>query len=242
MREVNEASGVAFLFATHDPRVVARARRVVLARTTAASRRTTAAMSAFALAWRNLVRQRRRTHPDGRRRGVRVRGLRAGGRIHRPVLRRAEGRDDPERRPAPGRGPPRRLGDRGEDARVRVAGRRRARAPSSPRDPAVAAVLPRIDFVGLGDERREVRSLPRRRRGSGARGQRRRWRARSLVAGKYLSGDGGDGVVLGTGLASALEVKPGDSITLMATTPDGVLERGRRHSCGPRGRPDQGTE
>ncbi|HEX4439773.1 MAG TPA: ABC transporter ATP-binding protein [Thermoanaerobaculia bacterium] len=29
MREVNEASGVAFLFATHDPRVVARARRIV---------------------------------------------------------------------------------------------------------------------------------------------------------------------------------------------------------------------
>ena len=30
MREINESSGVAFLFATHDPRVVARARRVIL--------------------------------------------------------------------------------------------------------------------------------------------------------------------------------------------------------------------
>ena len=30
MRGINESSGVAFLFATHDPRVVARARRVVL--------------------------------------------------------------------------------------------------------------------------------------------------------------------------------------------------------------------
>ena len=29
MRELNEESGVAFLFATHDPRVVARAWRVV---------------------------------------------------------------------------------------------------------------------------------------------------------------------------------------------------------------------
>jgi putative ABC transport system ATP-binding protein len=29
MRALNEESGVAFLFATHDPRVVARARRVV---------------------------------------------------------------------------------------------------------------------------------------------------------------------------------------------------------------------
>ena len=48
--------------------------------------------------------------------------------------------------------------------------------------------------------------------------------ASELVAsGKYLSGDGGDGVVLGTGLASALNVKPGDRITLMATTRDGSL-------------------
>ncbi len=32
MRRINESSGVAFLFATHDPRVVARARRVILLR------------------------------------------------------------------------------------------------------------------------------------------------------------------------------------------------------------------
>ena len=30
MRTINESQGVAFLFATHDPRVVARARRVIL--------------------------------------------------------------------------------------------------------------------------------------------------------------------------------------------------------------------
>ncbi len=29
MRETSDSSGVAFLFATHDPRVVARARRVI---------------------------------------------------------------------------------------------------------------------------------------------------------------------------------------------------------------------
>jgi putative ABC transport system ATP-binding protein len=29
MREISDTSGVAFLFATHDPRVVARARRVI---------------------------------------------------------------------------------------------------------------------------------------------------------------------------------------------------------------------
>ncbi|HEX5854236.1 MAG TPA: ABC transporter ATP-binding protein [Thermoanaerobaculia bacterium] len=32
MRKINESSGVAFVFATHDPRVVARARRVILLR------------------------------------------------------------------------------------------------------------------------------------------------------------------------------------------------------------------
>jgi putative ABC transport system ATP-binding protein len=32
MREINESNGVAFLFATHDPRVVARARRAILLR------------------------------------------------------------------------------------------------------------------------------------------------------------------------------------------------------------------
>jgi putative ABC transport system permease protein len=44
-----------------------------------------------------------------------------------------------------------------------------------------------------------------------------------VVAGSYLSGDGGEGVLLGTGLAAALGAKPGDRITLMATTPDGSL-------------------
>ena len=44
-----------------------------------------------------------------------------------------------------------------------------------------------------------------------------------VVAGRYLAGDGGDGVLLGTGLASALDVRAGDRITLMATTPDGSL-------------------
>jgi putative ABC transport system ATP-binding protein len=29
MRDLSESSGVAFLFATHDPRVVARAKRIV---------------------------------------------------------------------------------------------------------------------------------------------------------------------------------------------------------------------
>src|SRR5262249_8232266 len=44
-----------------------------------------------------------------------------------------------------------------------------------------------------------------------------------ITAGNYLSGEGGDGIVLGTGLASALGVKVGERVTLMATTPDGSL-------------------
>jgi putative ABC transport system permease protein len=44
-----------------------------------------------------------------------------------------------------------------------------------------------------------------------------------VVAGRYLASADGPDVVLGTGLASALAVKTGDTITLLATTPDGSL-------------------
>jgi putative ABC transport system permease protein len=97
----------------------------------------------------------------------------------------------------------------------------RARAIAS-RDPAVSAVLPRIDFVGLAAS--GAKSVPYLGVGVDPEPEAAATYARELiVAGKYLSGDGGDGVVLGTGLASALQVKTGDSITLMATTPDGSL-------------------
>ena len=47
--------------------------------------------------------------------------------------------------------------------------------------------------------------------------------AKLLVSGRWLAGTDERGVVLGSGLARALKVKAGDTITLLATTPDGVL-------------------
>jgi putative ABC transport system permease protein len=89
-------------------------------------------------------------------------------------------------------------------------------------DPAVAAVLPRIDFVGLATNGK--RSVPFLGVGVDPGPEAAATRASELVAtGKYLAGDGGDGIVLGTGFAAALEVKIGDRVTLMATTPDGSL-------------------
>lgn len=97
----------------------------------------------------------------------------------------------------------------------------RARTIAS-RDPAVSSVLPRIDFVGLATS--GAKSVPYLGVGVDPEPEARATGARELVvAGSYPSGDGGDSVVLGTGLASALDVKPGDAITLMATTPDGSL-------------------
>jgi putative ABC transport system permease protein len=97
----------------------------------------------------------------------------------------------------------------------------RARAMAAS-DPAVEAVLPRIDFVGLASN--GAKSIPYLGVGVDPGPEAEATGARQLVAsGTYLSGDGGEGVVLGTGLASALNVKPGDRITLMGATPDGSL-------------------
>ena len=86
----------------------------------------------------------------------------------------------------------------------------------------MSAVLPRIDFVGLASN--GAKSVPYLGVGVDPEPEAAATFARELVvAGKYLSRDDADGVILGTGLASALQVKPGDSITLMATTPDGSL-------------------
>jgi len=97
----------------------------------------------------------------------------------------------------------------------------RARAIAS-RVPGVASVLPRIDFVGLATN--GAKSVPFLGVGVDPEPEAAATYAKELVtAGRYLSGDGGDGVVLGTGLASALNVRVGDRVTLMATTPDGSL-------------------
>ncbi|HEV8231819.1 MAG TPA: FtsX-like permease family protein [Thermoanaerobaculia bacterium] len=97
----------------------------------------------------------------------------------------------------------------------------RARAIAS-RDPAVDAVLPRIEFVGLATN--GAKSVPYLGLGVDPKPEQSASLAAELVvAGRYLSTPDGEDVVLGTGLASALGVKTGDRITLMATTPDGSL-------------------
>jgi putative ABC transport system permease protein len=102
-----------------------------------------------------------------------------------------------------------------------IRGARRARAIAA-KDPGVAAVLPRIDFVGLATN--GARSVPFLGVGVDPEPEARATLAPELlVSGRYLSGDGGDGVVLGTGLANALGVGVGGRITLLATTPDGAL-------------------
>src|SRR6185436_13553226 len=97
----------------------------------------------------------------------------------------------------------------------------RARAVAAAQ-PGVAAVLPRIDFVGLATV--GARSIPFLGIGVDPGPESAATLASGLVvSGKYLSGDGGEGIVLGTGLAKALEVKVGDRVTLLATTPYGSL-------------------
>jgi putative ABC transport system permease protein len=90
------------------------------------------------------------------------------------------------------------------------------------RDPAVRAVLPQIDFVGLATN--GGRSIPYLGVGVDPSGEAETMDFPSLVtAGRWLSPKGETEVVLGTGLARALGVAPGATITLLATTPDGIL-------------------
>ena len=178
-------------------------------------------MSAAALAWRNLIRQKRRSllmiavvafgfASFALAGGFIAQSFEAlkGGTIrsvgHLQLMdRRAVGR--------------------AEEATLEFGIRDAARARAgASKDPDVAAVLPRIDFVGLATN--GSRSVPFLGVGVDPGPEAAATRASELVvSGKYLSGDGGDAIVLGTGLASALDVKPGDRVTLMATTPDGSL-------------------
>jgi len=90
------------------------------------------------------------------------------------------------------------------------------------KDAAVQEVLARIDFVGLASN--GSRSVPF--MGTGldpAPESRTMDTAKLVVAGRWFQDANERGVVLGSGLAKALNVKPGDAITLVATTPDGVL-------------------
>jgi putative ABC transport system permease protein len=96
-----------------------------------------------------------------------------------------------------------------------------ARAIAS-KDSDVSAALPRIEFVGLVTN--GSRSIPFLGLGVDPDPEAAATYVKELiVSGSYLSGDGGDGIVLGTGLASSLGVKKGDRVTMLATTPDGSL-------------------
>jgi len=90
------------------------------------------------------------------------------------------------------------------------------------KDPEVLAVLPRIDFVGLATN--GSRSVPFLGTGLDPAPEARTMdTANLLVSGRWFADAEERGVVLGSGLARALNVKAGDAITLVATTPDGVL-------------------
>jgi putative ABC transport system permease protein len=178
-------------------------------------------VSAFSLAWRNLVRQKRRTVLMGAvvAFGFAAFALAGGfiaqsfGALKDGTIRTVGQLQAVDRRAVT------QTEERTLEYGLHDASRARAIAQ---RDPSVSAVLPRIDFVGLATS--GAKSVPYLGVGVDPEPEAAATYARELiVAGKYFSGDGGDGVVLGTGLASALQVKTGDSVTLMATTPDGSL-------------------
>lgn len=90
------------------------------------------------------------------------------------------------------------------------------------RDPAVESVLPRIDFVGLVSN--GARSVPYLGVGFDPGPEATAMDTKSLLKeGRWFSSPDEAGVVIGTGLALALQVRPGGTVTMFATTPDGVL-------------------
>jgi putative ABC transport system permease protein len=90
------------------------------------------------------------------------------------------------------------------------------------RDPEVAEVLPRIDFVGLVTS--GSRSIPFVGVGLDPAAEARAMDPpKNVTAGRWLADDGEMGVVLGSGLARTLSVEVGGGVTLLATTGDGTL-------------------
>lgn len=89
-------------------------------------------------------------------------------------------------------------------------------------DPEVKTVLPRIDFVGLATN--GTRSVPFLGTGLDPAPEARTMDTATLLAsGRWFQDANERGVVLGHGLARALNVSAGDTVTLLATTPEGVL-------------------
>jgi putative ABC transport system permease protein len=178
-------------------------------------------MNAFAMAWRNLVRQKRRTILMV---AVVTFGFAAFALAGGFIAQSFEGLKE---------GTIKSVGDlqvvdrravgKAEEATLEfgLPDAKRARALVAA-NPEVASVLPRIDFVGLATT--GAKSVPFLGVGVDPEPEASATLAPELiVSGKYLQGGGGDGVVLGTGLAAALNVKPGQRVTMLATTPDGSL-------------------
>jgi putative ABC transport system permease protein len=178
-------------------------------------------MNSFQLAWRNLVRQKRRTLLMG---SVVAFGFAAFALAGGFIAQSFEGlKEGTIQSIGHLQVVDRRAVTQTEDATLEFglkdAGRARAIAA---RDPAVAAVLPRIEFVGLATN--GAKSVPYLGVGVDPGPEARATLAGDLVvAGRYPASAEGEDVVLGTGLASALGAKTGDRVTLMATTPDGSL-------------------
>jgi putative ABC transport system permease protein len=178
-------------------------------------------MSSFHLAWRNLVRQKRRTLLMG---SVVAFGFAAFALAGGFIAQSFEGlKEGTIRSIGHLQVVDRRAVSRSEDATLEFGLKDAGRARSvAARDPAVEAVLPRIEFVGLATN--GAKSVPYLGLGVDPEPEAKATLARELVvAGRYLSVADGEDVVLGTGLASALGVKTGERVTLMATTPDGSL-------------------
>lgn len=179
-------------------------------------------MSLWALAWRNILRNRRRSLLTL---GIVVFGFAAFALAGGFVSQTFEGLRTGTIRGGVGHlqfaksqtfdGTEQRTLEHGVPAQDRVASVLKS-------DPRVEAVLPRIEFLGLLSN--GERSVPYLGVGLDPAGESRAMDTKSLItSGRWLTDRREIGVVLGTGLARSVDVKVGDSVTLFATTPDGVL-------------------
>ena len=178
-------------------------------------------MNSFALGWRNLIRQKRRTFLMG---SVVAFGFAAFALAGGFIFQSFEGLKEATIRSIGHlQAVDRRAVTGTEQATLEfgLRGAERARAVAAA-DPAVEEVLPRVEFVGLATN--GTKSVPFLGLGVDPGPESSATLARELVvSGTYLSSPDSEDVVLGTGLASAIGAKPGDRITLMATTPEGSL-------------------
>lgn len=88
-------------------------------------------------------------------------------------------------------------------------------------DPAVELVMGRLNFQGLLNNGRTDFAVVG--EGIEANAEARLGSFVSYIAGRSLSDADKQGIVLGEGVAKALRLAPGDSVTLVANTPDGAM-------------------